>query len=420
VKATLVVDHRPRRLIGRGAAGARSPSTWFRCSRGSTNLAILGTRTSNGDEPVRARILIPLLVALTVAGCGSGGHDGGAPRKDGTQLYALLASNELVGVALSPARLTVRLRLGEGLDQASPGRLLATSPDGTTVYVLVRHSKRPSIAVVAGASGHLRMRVPLPAGLGVRSLVVGARSGTLYVLGNREGTRRNEVQGLESSAQLLVVDPDAGRVRKSIEIRPLEGRDWWVYSAAVAADERTLYVTYHGSDTTGADWIALPELRRCRRSPQPWAGCLPADLHGHLLPLAAGGFVAATGSPRLVRYDAARRLELKLDTQLAGNHLMDFAVNKGEDKLAAVGSCVYRPGLALLDLRAGESRVSTDERHVCGERIVFAGNALVVGRNAETVASTRPGKILVVNPASGAIAGSVRTPAEVVDLLALG
>jgi hypothetical protein len=368
---------------------------------------------------VRARILIALLVALTVAGCGNGDHDGGAPRKDGTQLYALLASNELVGVALSPARLTVRLRLGEGLDQASPGRLLAMTPDGTTVYVLVRHSQRPSIAVVAAASGRLLMRIPLPAGLNARSLVVAPRSGTLYVLGSREGTRRNEVEGLESSAQLLVVDPDAGRARKRIELRPLEGRDWFVYSAALAPDERTLYVTYHGSDTTGADWIALPELRRCRRSPRPWAGCLPDDLHGHLQPLAAGGFVAATGSPRLVRYDGSRWLEAKLDTRLAGNHLMDFAVNKREDAVAAVGSCVYRPGLALVDLRTGESRVSRDERHVCGERIVFAGKALVVGRNAETVASTRPGKILVVDPASGAIAGSLRTPAEVVDLLAL-
>jgi hypothetical protein len=331
----------------------------------------------------------------------------------------LLASNELVGVALSPPRLTVRLRVGEGFDQFSPGRLLATSPDGTTVYVLVRDSKRPSIAVVATASGRLRMRIALPAGLDVRSVVVGARSGRLYVLGNREGTRQNEVKELERSAHLLVVDPAARRVRKSIVIRPLDGRSWWVNSAAVTADERTLYVTYHGSETTGADWIALPELRRCRRSPRPWAGCLP-DLHGHLLPLAAGGFVAATGSPRLVRYDGSGRAAAKLDTQLAGNHLMDFAVNRREGVVAAVGSCAYRPGLALLDLRAGRLRVSTHDRDVCGERIAFAGNKLVVGRNAETVASTRPGTILVVNPASGATAGSLRTPAEVVDLLALG
>jgi hypothetical protein len=364
------------------------------------------------------RTLIPLLLALAVAGCGNGSHDGAAP--DATQLYALLASNELVGVALSPARLTVRLRLGEGLDQTSPGRLLATSPHGTTVYALVRHPRRPSIVAVAAASGRLRMRIALPAGLDARSLVVGPRSGTLYVLGNRKGTRRNEVEGLESHAQLLVVDPDAGRIRNSIEIRPLEGRDWFVNSAAVAPSEQTLYVTYHGSDTTGADWIALPGLQRCRRSARPWAGCLPDHLHGHLLPLAAGGFVAATGSPRLVRYDASRRLQAKLDTQLAGNHLMDFAVNRDEDIVAAVGSCVYRPGLALLDLGSGRSRLSTADPEVCGERIAFAGNELVVGRNAETVASTRPGKILVVKPASGAVAGSLRTPAEVVDLLAIG
>jgi hypothetical protein len=314
----------------------------------------------------------------------------------------------------------MRLRLGEGRDQFSPGRLLATSPDGTTVYVLVREPKHPSIAVVATASGRLRVRIPLPAGLDGRSLVVGPHSGTLYVLAGREGTRRNEVEGLESSAQLLVVDPGARRVRKSVELRPLQGREWYVNSAAVAPDERTLYVTYHGSDTTGADWIALPELRRCRRSPHPWTGCLGDVLHGHLQPLAAGGFVAATGSPRVLRYDGSRRLAAKLNTRLAGNHLMDFAVNKREDAVAAVGSCEYRPGLALLDLRTGESHVSTREPEVCGGRIVFAGGALLVGRNAGQVAVPRPGKILVVNPASGAIAGSLRTPAEVVDLLALG
>jgi hypothetical protein len=219
---------------------------------------------------------------------------------------------------------------------------------------------------------------------------------------------------------MLVVDPDARRVRRRIEIRPLEGRDWFVNSAAVAPDERTLYVTYRGEDTTGADWIALPELHRCRRSPHPSAGCLPDELHGHLLPLAAGGLVAATGSPRLLRYDGSRRLVTKLDTRLVGNHLMDFAVTKREDVVAAVGSCVYRPGVALLDLRTGESRVATHQPDVCGERIVFAGNALVVGRNAGQVAVSRPGKIVVVNPASGAVAGALRTPAEVVDLLALG
>jgi hypothetical protein len=368
-----------------------------------------------GNEPVRARPLIALLVALAAAGCGGGGADRSVPpRGDRTQVYALLASNELIGVALSPPRLTVRLRLGEGRDQFSPGRLLSTSPDGTTAYVLVREPKRLSIAVVAAASGRLRMQIALPAGLDGRSLVVGPRSGTLYVLAGREGTRRNEVEGLERSARLLVVDPGAGRVRKSIGIRPLEGRDWFVNTAAITPDERTLYVAYHGADTTGADWIALPELRRCRRSPHPWAGCLPDELHGHLLPLAAGGFVAATGSPRLVRYDGSRRLAAKFDTRLAGNHLMDFAVNKQEDAVAAVGSCEYRPGLALLDLRTGTSHVSTREPEVCGERIVFAGNALVVGRNSG------PGRILVVNPASGAIAGSLRTPAGVVDLLALG
>jgi hypothetical protein len=337
------------------------------------------------------------------------------PRNDRTQAYALLASNELIGVALSPPRLTARLRLGEGRDQFSPGRLLATSPDRTTVYVLVREPKRLSIAVVAAASGRLRMRIPLPGGLDGRSLVVGPRSGTLFVLAGREGTRRNTVMGHEQSAQLLVVDPGARRVRKSIELRPLEGRDWYVNSAAVAPDERTLYVTYHGSDTTGADWIALPELRRCRRSPQPWGGCLP-DVHGHLLPLAAGGFVAATGSPRLIRYDGSKRIAAKLNTRLAGNHLMDFAMNNREDAVAAVGSCVYRPGVALLDLRTGTSRLSTREPEICAERIVFAGNALLVGRNDGQIAVPHPGKILVVNPASGAITGSLRTPAEVVDL----
>jgi hypothetical protein len=362
-----------------------------------------------------------VLVVLVAAGCGGGGRDGGVPpREDRTQVYALLASNELIGIALSPPRLTVRLRLGEGLDQFSPGRLLAAGPDGATVHVLVREPERASIAAVAAVSGRLRTRISLPAGLHVRSLVVGPRSGTLYVLANRKGTRRIKGGAFESSAQLLVVAPDAGRVRKRIELRPLEGRDWFVNSAAVAPDERTLYVTYHGEDTTGADRIELPELRRCRRSPHPWAGCLGDQLHGDLLPLAAGGFLAATGSPRLVRYDASGRLVSKLNTRLDGNHLMDFAVTKREDAVAAIGLCEYRPGLAVLDLRTGGARVSTQDRDVCGQRIVFAGNELLVGRNAGQVAVPQPGTILVVNPDSGAITEALRTPAEVVDLLALG
>jgi hypothetical protein len=360
-----------------------------------------------------------VLVALS-AGCGCGSQDRSVPpRDDRTQAYALLASNELIGVALSPPRLTMRVRLGERRDQFSPGRLLATSPDGTTVYALVREPERLSIAVVSAASGRLTKRIPLPTGIDGRSLVVGPRSGTLYVLAGREGTRRTQAQGRESSAQLLVVEPDARRVRKSIELRPFERRDWFVNTAAVAPDERTLYVTYHGVDTTGADWITLPELRRCRPSPQRWAGCLSDQLHGHLQPLAAGGFVAATGSPRLFRFDGSKRLTAKLNTRLTGNHLMDFAMNQEDQTVAAVGSCEYRPGLALVDLRTGTSRLSTREPEVCGGRIVFAGDSLLVGRNAGQVAASSPGRILIVNPATGTIAGSLQTSAEVVDLLAV-
>jgi hypothetical protein len=52
--------------------------------------------------------------------------------------------------------------------------------------------------------------------------------------------------------------------------------------------------------------------------------------------------------------------------------------------------------------------------------MVFAGEALVVGRNAGGIALADPGRILVVKASSGAVAASLTTPAEVVDLLALG
>ena len=247
----------------------------------------------------------------------------------------------------SPPRLTVRLRLGEGRDQSSPGRLLATSPDGTTVYVLVREPNRLSIAVVATAPGRLRTRIPLPAGLDGGPWSWGRaaeRCTSSRTAREGAGTREGGASRARSCSSLILAPDASGRASSSDRSRAATG------SCTPPPSRRT---SGRSTSATTAPIRRAPTGLRCPSS----------------------GAVAARHNPR----PAVRRLAAKLNTRLVGNHLMDFAVTNREDAVAAVGSCVYRPGVALLDLRTGTSRVSTREPEICAECIVFAGDACSSG-----------------------------------------
>src|SRR5207248_2446692 len=134
------------------------------------------------------------------------------------------------------------------------------SPDGERLFVLVPGAP-DQVVVVDVATIAVRATYPLAAdGSLFRSLVVGPATGRLYLFGNRADPRvptptpgpPNNGQGA-AGVVVSVLDPARGTLEATWTAREAEGRDWLVYQAAVSDDERDLFISYHGVDTTGID-----------------------------------------------------------------------------------------------------------------------------------------------------------------------
>jgi hypothetical protein len=82
-----------------------------------------------------------------------------------------------------------------------------------------------------------------------------------------------------NSPVLLVLDQNSGAIADPLTVRPAQGRDWYVTDAAVSSDERYLAVSYHGPDTSGADWISLSDPPQvCSDRTPAYLACV--RLHG--------------------------------------------------------------------------------------------------------------------------------------------
>lgn len=137
----------------------------------------------------------------------------------------------------------------------SVSHFLAMSVDGKTLFALVpaARGEPQSVVELAAATLEVERRHPLPAGIVLRGLELGPRSGRLYLLGNRGGL---------GAPVLVVLDPSDGAVLDRMTIRPARGRDWYVLDGAVSADEQYLAVSYHGEDTTGPTGSGSPSVPR--------------------------------------------------------------------------------------------------------------------------------------------------------------
>jgi hypothetical protein len=180
---------------------------------------------------------------------------------------------------------------------------------------------------------------------------VGPKTGRLYLFGNRPA---EEAQGTRDDrggqdAVVAVVDAVDGKVQKLETVRESGGRSWIVLRAEVSPQDRYLFSSYHGDDTTGIDWIELTprSLHRCQKRATAGQGCIP----GHGSVQAYGDhLLIATGAPRIDETTRAGQAVRKLDTKLEGNHLMEFAIDVSTDRLYAVGSCGYTGGLSRVSL----------------------------------------------------------------------
>ena len=320
------------------------------------------------------QMLLVTLLALTLSSAAGwrGWSVGQAADPRGTA-FALLADNRLIAVRTADGSVIAARRLAPPPPTAAAAsrfarHLLALASDGRTLFALIPGwpaapgvSGQPDrLAVVARSTTRITATFPLPGEGGTyRSLAVGPQSGRLYLFGNRPdpatppatpSPATSIVAGATVEGVIVTrLDPTTGAVEATWLARTAEGRDWLVYQGAVAPDERTLYVSYHGVATTGIDRFDLVAggLRRCPPPPQSGLGCIAG--HGGFA-FFGDGLLTATGDSVILATDHTGAVIGAIDTRLTGNHLMEFAVDPSADRLYAVGSCGYAGGFSAVSL----------------------------------------------------------------------
>jgi len=341
-------------------------------------------------------------------------------------VFALLMDNRLLAVRVDNGVVAALRTLAPPPRPTAlilAGHYLALGPDGQTLYALTPGDPA-HLAIVDVATARIRARYALPSGVLARSLAVGSTTGKIYVFGNLPGPQTIPLGTHVEGVVVLVLDPRSGSLLGRWVARRADGHDWLVYQGAVSRDERHLFISYHGPDTTGIDRFALGlgGLRRCQSAPFPspraGVGCLPT--HGGFV-LYGDEVLASTGTPVVLEMKQSGRIVRHLDTRLLGNHLMEFAVDEKRAYLTAVGPCGYTGGMSVLAIATGQVRVLSAPRvsnTICGERFSPGPTPLlIVGRTTATVPLQGiPGALLFLDTRTGQIRRTVATPAEPIDV----
>ena len=363
-------------------------------------------------------MLAALLLGVGTAGCTADDRQADrASVSEGPAIVALLTDRSLVRVATTTGAVLARMRIGPRSSPPNSGRFLALTPDGGTLFVLTpgAASVAQVVAVVDPEMLQVRSRISVPAEIIFRALVVGPASGRLYLFGNRPVARG---RGAED-AVIAIVDPTRSADIRTWTIRDAEGHDWWVFDAAVSGDESRLYVSYHGGCsenfalcTSGADWLDADggELTRCRRPSLPANGCI-SRVHGSV-EVVGNRFLATTGAAPILEIRGAR-IARRWKTRLAGNHVMEFAVDSMRDQAYVVGQCYYVGGVSLIDIKSDQTRVVT--RDVCGDRVAVGDDLVAVAEQFQAAPQAVRSRIALISRTGQAVR-YVSLPLEALDL----
>jgi hypothetical protein len=218
---------------------------------------------------------------------------------------------------------------------------------------------------------------------------------------------------------VTVLDPTGTELLYKWTARLSAGRNWYVLRGAVAADERQIFISYHGPDTQGMDIFSIGPsgIKRCPSAPDPSLGCI--RLHGDF-ELYHDGFLAATGGPDILQLNSLGEVQRTLHTGLENNHLLEFAASAAAGELYAVGSCGYVPGLSAVDLTGGQGRLLVPlGGAICGERVVLGPDPLLVILDVSVPmpSVSEPGALLFVDRRSGKTLVRAGTPSSPIDAL---
>jgi hypothetical protein len=345
-----------------------------------------------------------------------------------TGVVALLASNKLI--AFSPkGKVLARLSLGRAPRRGlmiGVGNYLGLSNSRRLLFALEpRPASSPpttpqAVTVVSLARLRVVARYTLPQGILFRSLTVGPRTGRLYLAGNRFADGTTQLGAQQEKVVAEVVDPKTGGLIFANTIREAERHNWMVLASAISPDERYLFVTYHGDDTTGGDWLSISDdsLDRCSIQVRPNTGCL--DFHGSIAPY-RGSVLAATGENKLPDLALDGRVLREWSIGLPRNHLMWITLDSGRGLVAVAGSCGYSGGLSVINLaRARRTVFSHPSRRLCGERVAWSESSIIaIAHNPVPVASGSPSDLLFFDTRRHRITHLVATPTEVLDVISV-
>jgi hypothetical protein len=364
------------------------------------------------------RIGLLILSALTLtlsASCSSGRHSQ-------ELVFVLMANNQLAVVEGSGrAKIDGRISLGQPSPLPRQGQYLRFNSDRTLLFVLVPKGAGTSdlVSVVDIRSLTVKATWPLDPSTSFRSIDVGSRTGNVYLFGNRG-----------ADIVIVVLDPRDGNLLNNWNHHPADDRDWTVYQGLVSEDEATLFVSYHGADTTGIDFFQVADgLTRCiSTSSAPNSGCLEG--HGKVA-LVDGRLYVATGGPLIYEYVNGERVS-SVNTLLNGNHLTEFAVDSSTNRLFAIGSCGYTGGLSATDLTTKKTSLivapspgnGARPASPCGERIILgARDDLIVAHlprpvpRTESIEGQIPSSVIFARANGGTIRAEVALPSDPLDIV---
>ncbi len=366
---------------------------------------------------------IAVLLVLGASACNwpnSRGEEVNAP-SSGTAI-ALLADNELLRYSLQNGAILGSARLGPNPeDVRGVAHVMAFDRQLNSLVVLVTVDGPGQNQIAFIDPGTLRVTalrsVAVPE-VPYRGLAVGPRSGRIYLFGDRSvGPDMGPTRGPPSDAAITVMNPQASAIISNMTVKVSYGLDWRVYNGALSDQEDRIYLSYHGPDTTGIDEFTLAGVRVCASSQDPSVACISG--HGGFQ-FFHGSILVATGGPEIRLINPAGKIERTFNTKLNSDHLMEFGVSTVFNRLYAVGSCGYTPGMASIDLNGGHVFTPPAASGICGERVVSAGRLLIVQRLRVPVPHTsEPGALVLVDEKGGSILRRIPTPSSPLDVLVL-
>jgi hypothetical protein len=209
-----------------------------------------------------------------------------------------------------------------------------------SAFVLVPHAKprRDQLVVVSLGAWRITREFRLPPGNAFRQFIIDRRHSRLLLVGNRDA---------DHDVVVATIALSTGKTSRVRVIRSSAVGAFRVSSVGQSADGRIVVVSYHGTNTTGADTFVLPNWKRCSREFLR-AGCLRA-IHGEAVFVGRTIFGTTGTPPAVVAYRGGR--ETTLVPLHPDAHVTALSVTPDGRHAWVPGACDAPRGVWLVDLQ---------------------------------------------------------------------